>query len=159
MLRDLLPATGELSRVQLLPWAAARTRLAVPKHVAWAMEGAQDLLFASLTAEVIFFSDADGRDDVDHVAMLALLGKQDTLLLKDDADQDDDEDVDDDHHPNNQMVRAGEGKVTIVMTMMMKTTMTAIMKKMITLSLCSSQLARAGAGVRLARSVTRSSPT
>ena len=47
----------------------------------------------------IFFSDADGRDDVDHVAMLALLGKQDTLLLKDDADQDDDEDVDDDHQP------------------------------------------------------------
>ena len=111
----------------------------------------------------IFFSDADGRDDVDHVAMLALLGKQDTLLLKDDADQDDDEDVDDNdiddnQHPKNQLVRAGEGKVTIVMTMMMKTTMT-VMKKMITLSLCSSQLARAGAGVRLARSVTRSSPT
>ena len=113
----------------------------------------------------IFFSDADGRDDVDHVAMLALLGKQDTLLLKDDADQDDDEDVDDedvddDHHPNNQMVRAGEGKVIIVMTMMVNKRMTVTaMKKMITLSLCSSQLARAGAGVRLARSVTRSSPT
>ena len=108
----------------------------------------------------IFFSDADGRDDVDHVAMLALLGKQDTLLLKDDADQDDEEDVDDDHHPNNQMVRAGEGKVIIVMTMMVNKRMTVTaMKKMITLSLCSSQLARAGAGVRLARSVTRSSPT
>ena len=32
----------------------------------------------------IFFTDAYGRDDVDHIAMFPLLGKQDTLLLWDD---------------------------------------------------------------------------
>ena len=77
----------------------------------------------------IFFSDADGRDDVDHVAMLALLGKQDTLLLKDDADQDDDNDIDDNQHPKNQLVRAGEGKVQMVMTMMTKKRMTMVKTK------------------------------
>ena len=32
----------------------------------------------------IFFIDTYGRDNVDHIAMLPLLGKQDTLLLDDD---------------------------------------------------------------------------